>query len=181
MLLDYASTYPNAVIQYHDSDIVLHVDSDTSYLVIPYARSFTAGIFLLSNWTPPNLTQPNQTLNEIVPSSLKSNSSRTLYLFQKNLKQLVCQVLIKGPYKFYIILFSLGKLRIPPQSKHTTLLLMDFSIQRQIQNAQKHGVCAITIYMTEKPSNNYECVGVKDQTTMQVILLNIILIFTIAK
>ena len=58
---------------------------------------------------------------------------------------------------------------------------MDFSIQRQIQNAQKHGVCAITIYMTEKPSNNYECVGVKDQTTMQVILLNIILIFTIAK
>ena len=90
MLLDYASTYPNAVIQYHASDIVLHVDSDTSYLVIPYARIFTAGIFLLSNWTPPNLTQPNQTLNEIVPSSPKSNSSRTLYLFQKNLKQLVC-------------------------------------------------------------------------------------------
>ena len=90
MLLDYASTYPNAVIKYHASDIVLHVDSDTSYLVIPYARSFTDGIFLLSNWTPPNPTQPNQTLNEIVPSSPQSNSSRTLYPFQKNLKQLMC-------------------------------------------------------------------------------------------
>ena len=30
MLLDYAATYPNAILRYKDSDMVLHVDSDTA-------------------------------------------------------------------------------------------------------------------------------------------------------
>ena len=34
-LLDYAVIYPNAFIIYHASQIVLHVDSDAAYLVMP--------------------------------------------------------------------------------------------------------------------------------------------------
>ena len=48
MLLDYLATYPNAKIRYHASDMVLHVDSDTAYLVLPKARSRIAGYFYLS-------------------------------------------------------------------------------------------------------------------------------------
>ena len=39
MLLDYASTYQNAVIRYHASDMVLWIESDAAYLVLPNARS----------------------------------------------------------------------------------------------------------------------------------------------
>ena len=33
--LDYAATYPNASIRYHAIKMVLHIDSDAAYLVIP--------------------------------------------------------------------------------------------------------------------------------------------------
>ena len=39
MLLDYASTYPNAILRYKDSDMVLDVDSDATYLTMPKAQS----------------------------------------------------------------------------------------------------------------------------------------------
>ncbi len=42
-LLDYAATYPNAFIRYHASDMVLHVDSDASYLSVRKPRSKVGG------------------------------------------------------------------------------------------------------------------------------------------
>ena len=33
MLMDYTHTYPNATIQYHASDMCVHIDSDAAYLV----------------------------------------------------------------------------------------------------------------------------------------------------
>ena len=44
-LLDYTATHPNASIRYHESDMVLHVDSDAAYLVMPQARSIIAGYY----------------------------------------------------------------------------------------------------------------------------------------
>jgi len=38
-LLDYATTYPEATLRYRKSDMVLHVDTDAAYLVLPGARS----------------------------------------------------------------------------------------------------------------------------------------------
>ena len=49
MLKDYLSTYPNAVIRFYASDMVLHVESDAAYLVLPKARSRMAGFFYCSN------------------------------------------------------------------------------------------------------------------------------------
>ena len=48
-LMDYAATYPNATIRYHASDLILHVDTDAAYLVLPQARSHVAGHYFLSN------------------------------------------------------------------------------------------------------------------------------------
>ena len=37
--LDYLSTHPTFVVTYKASDMILHVDSDASYLVEPEAKS----------------------------------------------------------------------------------------------------------------------------------------------
>ena len=63
MLLDYASTYLNAVIRYHASDMVLHVDPDAAYLVFTNAQICTAGHFILRNWTSTKTPKPNPKLN----------------------------------------------------------------------------------------------------------------------
>ena len=59
MLLDYASTYLNAVIRYHASDMVLHVDPDAAYLVFTNAQICTAGHFYLRKWPPPKPPKTN--------------------------------------------------------------------------------------------------------------------------
>ena len=48
-LLDYAATYPNAILRFHASDMILHVDTDAAYLVLPRARSRYAGFYYLSD------------------------------------------------------------------------------------------------------------------------------------
>ena len=53
MLLDYAATYPNVVIRYKVSNMVLHVDSDLAYITMPEARSCYDGNFYLSDWPLP--------------------------------------------------------------------------------------------------------------------------------
>ena len=42
-ILDYAATYPNLVIRYYDSDMILQIDSDAAYLVLPNAKSRISG------------------------------------------------------------------------------------------------------------------------------------------
>eukprot|EP00957_Ditylum_brightwellii_P116029 8851891-Ditylum_brightwellii.AAC.1 len=46
MILNYCATYPDALLGYHKSDMVLHVHSDASYLSKKEAKS-RAGSFLL--------------------------------------------------------------------------------------------------------------------------------------
>ena len=53
-LLDYVPTYTNAFIRYYASDMILHVDSDAAYNVIPKARSRIADYYYLSG--KPNTT-----------------------------------------------------------------------------------------------------------------------------
>ena len=51
-LMDFVATYPNAKIRFYKSDMILYVDSDAAYLVLPNARSRFAGHFFLSNRVP---------------------------------------------------------------------------------------------------------------------------------
>ena len=50
-LLDYAATYPNKCIRYHANQMVLYINLDTVYLVMPKARSRIAGYRHLSHHT----------------------------------------------------------------------------------------------------------------------------------
>ena len=62
-LLDYAHTRPNAKIRFHASDMILYVDSDAAYLVLPNAKSRIAGYYYLSNKQPPLPAIPNPPMN----------------------------------------------------------------------------------------------------------------------
>ena len=46
-LLDYVATYNNTTVRFYKSDMILVVDSDAAYLVLPKARSRYAGYFRL--------------------------------------------------------------------------------------------------------------------------------------
>jgi hypothetical protein len=64
-LLNYCATYPNAVIRYKASDMILHIVSDASYLTASGSRSRLGGYFFLSNSTtiPPLETDPPPVFN----------------------------------------------------------------------------------------------------------------------
>ena len=49
--MDYHHTHPDAVVRFHASDMILYIESDATYLVLPKAHSRVASIFYLSNNT----------------------------------------------------------------------------------------------------------------------------------
>ena len=88
--LDYAATYLNAIIRYHASKMVLHIDSDAAYLVMPEALIVYAGHFYLSDWPrdKPNLpsTKRNgpilttcKTIRNVVSSAAEAETTGTFY------------------------------------------------------------------------------------------------------
>ena len=44
-LLDYCATYPNAELRCHKNEMILHINSDTSYFVAPYVKRRISGYF----------------------------------------------------------------------------------------------------------------------------------------
>jgi hypothetical protein len=52
-LLEYMVTRPDATIRYHASDIVLHINSDASYLSVSHARNRLGDLFFCED-KPPN-------------------------------------------------------------------------------------------------------------------------------
>ena len=57
-LLDYVGTYPTTFLRYHSSAMILHVDSDAAYLVLPEAKSRIAGFYWLSSIPHPQQQPP---------------------------------------------------------------------------------------------------------------------------
>ena len=60
--MDHVETYPDAYIWYNASAMVLNVDSDAAYLVLPNAKSQIVGFFQLAdkycNSQPPPTNGP---------------------------------------------------------------------------------------------------------------------------
>ena len=49
--MDYLHTHPDTVVRFHASDMILYIESDAAYLVLPQARSRVASILYLGNAT----------------------------------------------------------------------------------------------------------------------------------
>ena len=73
MLLDYSATYLNSILRYKDSNMVLHVDSDTTYITITEERSCYAGHFYLSDWPSPIPIKTNPERNGPCTRSVKQS------------------------------------------------------------------------------------------------------------
>jgi hypothetical protein len=58
-LLNYAATNPDAVLQYHTSDMVLHVHSNASYQSESQSRSRAGGFFFLISADPGHVATPD--------------------------------------------------------------------------------------------------------------------------
>ena len=58
--LNYTATHPNAKIRYHASGMVLHIDSDASYLSIKNIKSRVGGHFYLSTGSDPDTKPPTK-------------------------------------------------------------------------------------------------------------------------
>ena len=71
-LFDYALTHPSATIKYHASDMILHVESDAAYLVLPKARSRFAGFFHLAEHPPEPPAIPTPTINGAINVECKT-------------------------------------------------------------------------------------------------------------
>ena len=59
MLMDYMWTYQNATLRFTKSDMILYIDSDAAYLVLPKARSRIGGHYYLGNMPPPAPAKPH--------------------------------------------------------------------------------------------------------------------------
>ena len=64
-LLDYAFTHPLAIVRFYASDMVLQIDSDAAYLVLPGARSRISGYYQLTNTNNP-ISFPNKVSGAIL-------------------------------------------------------------------------------------------------------------------
>jgi hypothetical protein len=51
-MLDYLATQKDATIQYHASDMILHIHNDASYLSVSNAQSRLGGLFFIGNKSP---------------------------------------------------------------------------------------------------------------------------------
>ncbi len=98
-LLDYVALHSNAVLRYHASAMVLHIDSDAAYLVLPQAKSRIAGHYYLSNDSTYTATiQPNGpifteycSLCHVVASSAEAETSALFHNAQNGIP--ICHLL----------------------------------------------------------------------------------------
>ena len=74
-----ARAYPNVHARYYTSDMVLHVDSNPAYLVMPRAKSRVAGYFHLTNrsnrTTKPFINSPIKAFERFMPHKLAFSSA----------------------------------------------------------------------------------------------------------
>ena len=88
--MDYTTTHLNVLVRYNASGMVLHVDFDAAYLVLPKARSRIAGCFQLSNHPNNNhaiflngsILVVCKHIQHVVSSAEESENAGVFYNFQ---------------------------------------------------------------------------------------------------
>ena len=63
MLLDYAATHPDAKVRYRASDMILHIDTDAAFLVMPTAKSRVSAYYYMGEIPKPAPAPPTSKLN----------------------------------------------------------------------------------------------------------------------
>jgi hypothetical protein len=169
MLLDYAATYPTAIIRYHASNMALHIDSDAAYLVLPNACSRYAGHYFLSDYPTPPPAKPTPKPNGAILKICKTIPSvNGLCCLNQN-----WWCLWQHPAIFHCVLWAI--LSLLPQSKPATLPLTALCMQISSNAIPNHGTCNGTGFVIKPRMNSYGFTGTKGEIIKPTILQNTIL------
>ena len=76
--LDYLSTHPTFVVTYKASDMILHVDSDASYLVEPGTKSRGGGYYYLSSHKFPKINGSIHCMATLIKAIMSSAAEAEL-------------------------------------------------------------------------------------------------------
>jgi hypothetical protein len=140
--MDYAATHPLAIIRYHTSNMILHVDSDAAYLVQPNTRSRYAGHFFLSSNPPPLPAKPIPERNGAIITVCKTIC---------NVVASAAEAETGGVYNnaqdaviIRIALQELGHPQPPTPIKQTTPLHTVWFMTTSNNSNLKHGTCVAT-------------------------------------
>jgi hypothetical protein len=174
--LDYAATHPDAIIRFNASDMVLYVESDSSYLSKTKAHSRVAGYHYLSTApaaplkapmpdAPPHplngpINVPCKILREVLSSAAKAELGGLYY----NGKEAVPE---------RITLEELGHKQEPqlPWSPTTPLPMASPTIVSS-KNAQKLWTCVFTGFRIAFAKANLLSIGNTENATGRIILRN---------
>ena len=96
--LDYPATTPSAIIQYKSSDMILHIDSDESYLSDPWAHSRTGGHYYLISLTTDLKNIQTSRHQQMAQSTRSAESSRTWWHPCPKYKSEYCSTMGKQRY-----------------------------------------------------------------------------------
>ena len=129
MLMDYAHTYPDAIIRYHASDMYLHIDYDATYLVQPCARSRVAGHFYLIN----NISEVT-----CIPKSTPTGPILTEFHTVRNAISLAAEAETIG-------MFHNAKMAVPIRAALTELVHTQPLATIRTDNSTSHGILTSTI------------------------------------
>ena len=72
MLMDYLHDHPNGILRYHASDMILSLEADAAYLVLPQAKSRAAAWFVLGNDPTKNPLQPINSPLHVMCNTIKN-------------------------------------------------------------------------------------------------------------
>ena len=101
-LLDYCATYPNPTLRFVESDMVLRIHSDASYLYVSKARSRATGYFHLSSNgnTPPSKSAVHLlcvVLKHVMASTVESETGAVSVNCQKAVSLLEILIEMRHP------------------------------------------------------------------------------------
>ena len=107
MLMDCLWTYPNAKLHFTKSDMLLYIDSDVTYLVLPQAWSHIGEQFHLGNMSRPAPAKPAKSSTDaplltvckrhqnVVPSTVETETRASFYNSEEDIP-IICTLNILG-------------------------------------------------------------------------------------
>ena len=170
-LLNYCATHPNATIRYTASDMILHVESDASYLSETKARSRAGGYHYLGNLpgsANANATSSNGAVNilcQIMREVLSSAAEAELAALFHNGKE-ACPI--------RITLEEMGHPQPPTPIVTDNSTAVGIANDTVKQKKPKQWTCVSTGYATESAKSNSTSTGRKGASIKLIILQNII-------
>ena len=171
MLMDYLHDHPNGILRYHASAMILSLEADAAYLVLPKAKSRAAAWFVLGNDPTQNPIQTKNsplhimcnTIKNVMSSAAEAETGGIFMAVQR-----ACPIRAPSPNSVTHNLLTV------PLSTTTTPLPQASSTQPCARNYPKYLTCASTGSKTANNKNNFNSFGERELQTWRTTLRNII-------